>query len=51
VYRIEHEGWDFLLHGVFCFLVFANLTLTGKLHFFGERRGGVPGRGGRGGCE
>lgn len=34
--RLEHEGWDFLLHGVFCFLVFSNLTYTGYMHFFGE---------------
>lgn len=34
-FRIQHEGWDFLLHGVFCFLVFSNLTYTGYMHFYG----------------
>lgn len=36
VYRLEHEGWDFLFHGVFCFLVFTNLTYTGVMHFYGK---------------
>jgi hypothetical protein len=36
--RLEHEGWDFLFHGVFCFLVFSNLTYTGYMHFYGERQ-------------
>jgi hypothetical protein len=36
IYRLEHEGWDFLLHGVFCLLVFTNLTYTGVMHFYGE---------------
>lgn len=36
IYRLEHEGWDFLFHGVFCFLVFSNLTYTGNMHFYGE---------------
>lgn len=36
ILRLEHEGWDFLFHGVFCFLVFSNLTYTGYMHFYGE---------------
>lgn len=36
VFRLEHEGWDFLFHGVFCFLVFSNLAHTKALHFYGE---------------
>jgi len=36
MYRLEHEGWDFLLHGVFCLLVFSNLTYTGYMHFYGK---------------
>jgi hypothetical protein len=36
MYRIDHEGWDFLLHGLFCFAVFSNLTYTGSMHFYGE---------------
>lgn len=36
IYRIDHEGWDFLLHGLFCFAVFSNLTYTGSMHFYGE---------------
>jgi hypothetical protein len=35
MYRIDHEGWDFLLHGLFCFAVFSNLTYTGSMHFYG----------------
>lgn len=41
--RLEHEGWDFLFHGVFCFLVFSNLTYTGYMHFYGEQPRGVLG--------
>jgi hypothetical protein len=36
MYRIQHEGWDFLLHGVFCLMVYGFLTHTGYLHFYGE---------------
>ncbi|WIA12745.1 hypothetical protein OEZ86_006072 [Tetradesmus obliquus] len=35
MYRIKHEGWDFLLHGVFCLMVYSFLTHTGYLHFYG----------------
>lgn len=35
IVRLQHEGVDFLLHGVFCFLVFTNLTHTGYMHFYG----------------
>ncbi|KAF8067209.1 glpF [Scenedesmus sp. PABB004] len=35
VARLQHEGTDFLLHGVFCLVVFANLTYTGYMHFYG----------------
>lgn len=37
MYRLEHEGWDFLLHGLFCCLVFCNLTYTGYMHFYGKQ--------------
>jgi hypothetical protein len=36
MYRIKHEGWDFLLHGFFCLMVYSFLTHTGYLHFYGE---------------
>eukprot|EP00882_Tetradesmus_deserticola_P004986 GHRQ01005255.1.p1 GENE.GHRQ01005255.1~~GHRQ01005255.1.p1 ORF type:complete len:280 (+),score=77.26 GHRQ01005255.1:161-1000(+) len=35
MYRLKHEGWDFLLHGVFCLTVYSFLTHTGYLHFYG----------------
>lgn len=34
--RIKHEGFDFLLHGIFCFIVFTNLAYTGYFHFYGK---------------
>jgi hypothetical protein len=33
--RLEHEGWDFLLHGFFCLMVYSFLTHTGYLHYYG----------------
>jgi hypothetical protein len=33
--RYEHEGPEFLLHGVFCLLVFASLTHVRAMHWFG----------------
>eukprot|EP00878_Enallax_costatus_P018026 GHUV01018954.1.p1 GENE.GHUV01018954.1~~GHUV01018954.1.p1 ORF type:complete len:212 (+),score=22.03 GHUV01018954.1:531-1166(+) len=35
IVRIKHEGVDFLLHGIFCFVVFTNLAHTGYFHFYG----------------
>ncbi len=34
--RIRTEGAEFLMHGVFCGLVYANLLRSGVMHFFGE---------------
>ncbi|KAI8469864.1 MAG: TLC domain-containing protein [Monoraphidium minutum] len=35
IVRYEHEGPEFLLHGVFCFIVFSTLTAIGRMHWFG----------------
>eukprot|EP00879_Flechtneria_rotunda_P022882 GHRR01024185.1.p1 GENE.GHRR01024185.1~~GHRR01024185.1.p1 ORF type:complete len:172 (+),score=9.83 GHRR01024185.1:340-855(+) len=35
IVRFEHEGPDFLLHGLFCLGVFINLTCTGYMHYYG----------------
>lgn len=36
LYRFQDEGPEFLMHGIFCFLVYFNLTHTGVMHYFGE---------------
>jgi hypothetical protein len=33
--RFEHEGPEFLLHGVFCFVVFTSLTHLRLMHWYG----------------
>ncbi|GBF91170.1 flagellar associated protein [Raphidocelis subcapitata] len=35
IVRFEHEGPEFLLHGVFCFIVFTTLTHVRCMHWFG----------------
>lgn len=35
ILRYEHEGPEFLMHGVFCFIVFASLVHIRCLHWFG----------------
>jgi hypothetical protein len=35
VWRYEHEGPEFLLHGVMCFLTYAQLYRSGQMHWLG----------------
>lgn len=35
IVRFEHEGPEFLLHGVFCFIVFTSLAHIRLMHWFG----------------
>jgi hypothetical protein len=49
ILRYEHEGPEFLMHGVFCFIVFASLVHIRCLHWFGCAA--WRGRGARGGAS
>lgn len=44
ILRFEHEGPEFLLHGVISFAVFASLAQMRILHWFGKQGSNVQGR-------